>query len=174
MHTQWTRVQAILAHVVAPVLLGGTIYVLWRSPRLLVFSWLRSVGLDPLIEACRHATAPMLAFLHAWSLNSMPDGLWVYSFTSFVLLVWHRVPNSIDKVLWVSAPGLLALGGEGLQWLGFVPGTFDVADTCACVVGATLAVAWRHDDDPVRNGAALCKNDALNRSLRNSRSILLR
>ena len=58
---------------------------------------------------------------------NLPDGLWVYSFTSVMLIVWQG-SVSRDNILYVTIPLILAVVSEVGQFLGLIMGTFDVFD----------------------------------------------
>jgi hypothetical protein len=138
------RTRTLIAHVLTPVLLGAAVYLLWRNPTLLVFSWVRAVGLGDLLAICRTTASPVVPLLPGWFLYSFPDGLWVYSLTSFVLAVWCGTPQSFDKMAWVVTPALLGVGAEVLQWFRLIPGVFDSIDVIACILGSAAAIAWWH------------------------------
>jgi hypothetical protein len=138
------RIRTLIAHVLAPVLVGAMVYLLWRSPKLLMFSWVRAGGLSNLLAVCRATTSPVVPFLPGWFLYSFPDGLWVYSFTSFILAVWCGTPRPSGKMAWALTPALLGVGAEVLQWFRLIPGVFDPADVTACILGGTAAIVWWH------------------------------
>ena len=75
-----------------------------------------------------------------WFFFSLPDGLWVYSFTSFMLIVWG-LKFSRHSLFWISIGPLLALGSEMGQAFGVVGGTFDPTDLILCLIGSILPVA---------------------------------
>lgn len=131
-----TRVFRILLTVVLPVTAGAFIYLSWRSHTLLVFRWLHWIGLERFTEQTQHL-AGLIKPPHLIS-NSVPDGLWVFAFTSAMRFVWHS-PNSLIAFCWIALPTALALGGEFGQALQIVPGTFDWLDVFANLAGTTLA-----------------------------------
>jgi hypothetical protein len=129
-------------HVILPLLSGTAVYLLWRSPTLLVFSWVRASGVDGIVMTIRAIVRPMVELLPGWFLYSLPDGLWVYSFTAFLLATWRGTPPSVATFAWLLAPTTLAVGGEVLQAFRVVPGTFDIADIMMCTLGGALAISW--------------------------------
>jgi hypothetical protein len=130
-----------LLHVAAPVVLGAAIYVLFRSPRLRVFGWLRAVGLGEVVPAARAWARPAAEHLPQWLLYSAPDGLWVYGLTACLALVWRGAPGRARRA-WLCAGLALGAGGELGQWIGVVPGVHDRADLLLCVLawGAALVL----------------------------------
>lgn len=124
--------------VLAPLLLGGMIYLLWRSHSLLMFAWFHSLGLSAPLDACRAVAAPTAALFPATVLYSLPDALWVFSFSSFLGFVWiHQSRRT--AILWMLLPPTLAIGGEIGQALHIVPGTFDTEDLIFCGIAAIVA-----------------------------------
>ena len=116
------RAVLFLFHVVLPVGVGAFIYVGWRSTDLLVFRWIEVVGATGLVY---RPSVP----LPGWVLYSLPDGCWVYAYTSWLLMIWGRM------TAWVFTGVVLAVGAELGQLIGIVPGTYDHLDM-AFYVGA--------------------------------------
>lgn len=116
-----------LTGVVFPLVLGTAIYCLFRDREIFLFELLRQLGLNdfPSIEIPRNCE-----FLA----TSLPDGLWVYSFTRWLSIIWGRVTT------WHFVPPLLAIGSEIGQVTGLVPGTFDSCDLFAYLLAFSLAL----------------------------------
>jgi len=130
-----------LLHVVLPVVIGAVIYVLWRTPTLRVFHWGAALGLGDLISASRaFAARPSIRPPSAMLFN-VPDGLWVYSLTAAMTLLWRHERPSLTKYAWIAAGLVIAIGAELGQAAHVVRGTFDVADVASYAVAAVLAVA---------------------------------
>jgi hypothetical protein len=130
-------------HVVSPLFCGAAIYTCWRKPTLLVFTWYREIGLDSVVKHVRLLAHPVYPLIPKWILFSLPDGLWVYAWTAFMALVWHRVERSLVRELWICGGVALAAGGEFGQLARIVPGTFDSIDLVvylAAFVSAPLLV----------------------------------
>ena len=126
----------LLVAVVLPVLAGAGIYTLWRSKNLLVFTWYRWVGLSPWVMDLRREAARVRHIIPGVILYSLPDALWVYSFTALLGFIWSGQRSGIGRRLWIMLPLALGVGGEFGQLWHVVPGTFDWAD-----LGAYFA-AW--------------------------------
>jgi hypothetical protein len=118
----------VILNVILPILLGGGIYTLWRSKTLLVFEWYRWAGVEEPVFALRAYAAPIRHLIPSAFLYSLPDAVWVYSFTALLLFLWRKQPKSIERTLWLALPVALAEGAEIGQYFHIVPGTFDVAD----------------------------------------------
>jgi hypothetical protein len=115
-------------HVCFPITIGATIYSLWRSDRLLVFTWYGWLGLKAPLLVLRANLAGIRNFLPDFVLYSLPDALWVYSFTFLMESVWFRHSRSFGRTFWVFLPVSLAVGAEAGQLFKVVPGTFDLTD----------------------------------------------
>jgi hypothetical protein len=133
----------VALHVVVPVFAGATVYLLWRAETLLVFGWLAALGLAPAVEAARSLAAPLAPLLPPWLLLSAPDGLWVYAFVSALALVWEGAGGGAGPRAWMGLAVAAGLGGELLQGLEVLPGTFDSGDLLACLAGASALLVHR-------------------------------
>jgi hypothetical protein len=124
------RSVVFLLQVVLPIAVGASIYVGWRTTDLLVFRWIDAVGASELVF---RPAVP----LPGWVLCSLPDGCWVYAYTSWMLMIWGRITP------WVLSGVILAVGAEFGQLLGLVPGTYDNLDV-AFYVGACILAGVIH------------------------------
>lgn len=122
-----------------PLILGGLIYILWRSPTLLMFHWFEAAGLSSYIEAARGVSKGLAAFLPVWVLYSLPDAAWTAAGVLLFAAIWsgsqHRVRH-----LWVFLTPTLAIAGEFAQFFHIIPGTFDFADVLACILSTCLSL----------------------------------
>ena len=109
-------------HIVFPTLVGTTIYLLFRTPSLLAFRWVEAIGVDGPVMVLRKCTSDVQ--LPAWILYSLPDGIWVYATTAWMLIIWR---GAISWP-WVSIGVLLAIASELGQTVGVVRGTYQSLD----------------------------------------------
>jgi hypothetical protein len=130
--------------VYLPILIGGGIYSLWRSKQLMVFRWYRWVGLTTAVEIARERLAGIKHFIPAPILYSLPDALWVYSFTALMYLLWLDEPPGYERALWILLPVSMGIGAEFGQLLKVVPGTFDWSDVLAYVAAFVSASIFMH------------------------------
>ena len=130
---------ALFGHVCVPILLGAGIYTLWRSKRLLVFTWYGWLGLTTPVMAIRAEAASVRHFVPGFVLYSLPDALWVYSFTFLMQSVWFCRPKSWGRAFWILLPVLLAVGAEIGQLFKVVQGTFDFMDIAGYIVAWAAA-----------------------------------
>lgn len=56
--------------------------------------------------------------------NYFPDGLWAYSLTSSILIIWNRR----IKLIWIVLIACLFIAFEVFQSLQFIKGTYDIKD----------------------------------------------
>ena len=99
------------------------------------------VAMNKLRELFTHVAIPLLAGIVVYYIptrndiliqirNYLPDGLWAYSFTSCVLIIWDRAIN----MLWLSVTFCQFVLFEYLQSQHIVKGTGDASDVCVYFV----------------------------------------
>jgi len=120
------RKHKIILHVITPILIGGIIYILFREGNLRMFSWLYLLGLDSLIYDFR-VNISLHNQIPDWILYNLPDGIWLYSLTSLMIIIWER-ESSISKYFWFLIIPILGLSAEFGQSINIVPGTYDKND----------------------------------------------
>jgi hypothetical protein len=98
----------------------------------------------------RCAVAPARTAAPAWFLFSLPDALWVYALTVLLSLIWREARGTWASRIWIATGAVLGCGGEVLQKLGFVPGTYDLADLLLSVIAAAAAVVRISFDTNIR------------------------
>jgi hypothetical protein len=116
-----------------PMVSGGIIYLLWRSPHLVMFGWCERIGVLGMLSDLRSLDAVRLLRLPSLILYSWPDAAWVASGTFLFAGIWNG-SNAPVRHLWVFLPTVLAVGGEIAQAAGLCPGTFDAADLVLCAL----------------------------------------
>ena len=116
---------SIFIHVLIPMLIGGFIYILFRNQNLLMFRWFEFLGLDNIIKYYRGVIDHnMIPF---WIKYSLPDGVWVYSLTSLMLIIWYNHTGKL-KYFWIFFGPFFGLFLEFGQLVNIVPGTYDNMD----------------------------------------------
>jgi len=126
-----------LTHVIVPTMLGGIIYLLFRQDSLLMFRWVDALGAGPILDVMRSHLKTVDTSDFQWFFYSLPDALWVYSFTTYMVFIWG-MRLSMQSGLWLALPLCMAAGSEIGQGLGVVAGTYDAMDLALCFVGAAL------------------------------------
>ena len=119
---------------------GCLIYVLWRPEHLLMFDWFTTIGADPAISYFRDSLSHLSRALPNWFLYSLPNGLWMFSYTLLLLCLWGGVSQS--SVIWISILLLASLASEFLQAFALLPGTFDEIDLLSYLGGVALAALY--------------------------------
>lgn len=98
-----------------PVAFGSAIYLMFRDSNILVFRLFDTMGVSlPNRIHLESVANPILC--------SLPDGLWVFAFASWMRLIWSR------NWFWCNLPVCIAIGSEVGQLYQIVPGTFDIFD----------------------------------------------
>jgi len=135
-HT-YLKLNLLFCHVIIPISIGGIIYLFFRSDSLMMFRWADAIGVKSVLDNIRIYTTTIQMNNMNWFFFSLPYGLWVYSFTSFMLIVWE-LKFSRHSIFWIFIGSSLALGGEIGQALGVIRGTFDPTDVMLCLIGSIL------------------------------------
>lgn len=68
--------------------MGGMIYLLFRNDSLLMFEWVRSVGLENSLNYARDNTSRL--YISYWVKYSLPDGLWCASYIILMATIWSN------------------------------------------------------------------------------------
>ena len=110
----------VILHIALPFFVGSTIYVLFREKTLLMFDWFSYLRLDFIIDFLRNNFYEYRIYIPKSILFSLPDALWVYSFTMFLSIYLK------NKII-LSTVFIGSIITEILQ-LWFVAGTFDIYD----------------------------------------------
>jgi hypothetical protein len=128
--------QLLYGHVTT-LFLGGLIYFLFRSEQLIMFQWFDFFELP--LQNIRVLTLGFGRNLPDWFVFSLPDGLWIFSYITLILLIWRNKINR-QNIIWIAITPLLALVFEIGQYINIVQGTFDFYDILFYIVGAILPV----------------------------------
>ena len=121
-----SRIKLFLFHILIPFLIGGLLYISFRSKSIRLFSWCETIGLSNYISIIRSIINPFKESIPNWVYYSLPDGLWMYSFTSVFLLIWK---DQIDEgKYWLLIPLISGCFVEIGQGLKLLKGTFDPID----------------------------------------------
>ncbi|AFU69427.1 hypothetical protein P700755_002686 [Psychroflexus torquis ATCC 700755] len=130
--------QLFFGHLLT-LFIGGLIYVAFRTDSLLMFKWFSAASIDTPIELIRGMTLTAKNSLPDWFLFSLPDGLWIFSYTSLVLLIWRNKINR-ENFFWIAIIPILIILSELGQLFNIVPGTFDLIDVLLYSLGAILPI----------------------------------
>lgn len=123
------------------ILLGGLIYVLFRSPSILMFEWFDQINLSKYVLELRSHIDSFSLILPNWFLYSLPDGLWLFSCVSLLLIIWD---NKVSKknIFWILLMPIIAVSSELAQFMEIIPGTFDILDLIFYIAGSVLPILF--------------------------------
>ena len=109
------------------MIIGGLIYILFRTQTLIMFDWFKILLLEEHIENMRLTSMTFSKNLPDWFLFSFPDGLWLFSYITLILVVWK---NQINKhsIAWILVVPFYVIILEIGQLLDYWKGTFDFND----------------------------------------------
>ncbi len=114
---------------------GGLIYIGFRDKSLLMFTWFNYLGVSENIDTFRGLFNS--EGVYGWVKNSLPDGLWLFSYMFLVDAIWNG-SKSISAYIFIYYLPLLALMSEILQYFGLVPGVFDWIDIASYLFAILL------------------------------------
>jgi len=120
-----------------PILIGGLIYVFFRSNTLIMFSWFNDLRISPIILDIRQYTMPFKNYFPDWFLYSLPDGLWIFSYTSLILLLSNNIIK-FKNIFWILIIFIYVISIEFLQLFGLYNGTFDIFDILFYISGVSM------------------------------------
>jgi hypothetical protein len=106
---------------------------------VLIYGMFR-VSLPPLLIWVWHQPPLKLGSNFDWLVYNVPDALWAFGFTSFLLIACRRDSPMVRK-LYLTVGFVLMIGLEVGQGRWFA-GTYDPLDVVATVVGAGLACVF--------------------------------
>lgn len=110
----------VILHVILPIFIGSMIYILFREKTLLMFDWFSYLKLDFIIDFLRNNFYEYRMYIPKSILFSLPDALWVYSFTMFLSIYFkNRILLSVIFIGSIITE---------ISQLWFVVGTFDIYD----------------------------------------------
>lgn len=118
--------------------MGGVIYIAFRSQSLILFTWFDKISISGFTNLIRDFLYPLNSILPDWVIYSLPDGLWVYSFTSFLIIIWNNKYESVKY--WMIMPFTTLLLIELLQLAKMLTGTCDIADIYVSLLALILSL----------------------------------
>lgn len=126
--------QLYIGHI-STLIVGFLIYVLFRTPTLILFSFIKTLDfLNPIFKL-RNATILFSNQLPNWFLYALPDGLWLFSYISLTLYLWNNELKP-ESLFWIFIVPILAIVSEIGQLTALIPGTFDTIDIIMYLLGS--------------------------------------
>jgi len=121
------------------LLIGSYLYLKFRSETLLMFKWAENLGLDFIVSSIRESFQGLNSDRMKYIIFSAPYGLWVISFCCFIGAIWHKDSSLSAIILRLIVP-VIAVSSELLQFVGFLPGTFDINDLLVLFVSTIIGL----------------------------------
>jgi hypothetical protein len=119
------------------LIIGGLIYIKYRSESLLMFDWFRGLGLTEYIEYFRNNDKT--PNVYGWVKYNMPAGLWLFAYMYLIDSIWGKDNNIIYQCFLYILP-FIAIISELMQYVGIVPGTYDYMDLLSYVFSIVLFI----------------------------------
>lgn len=120
-----------------PILFGGLIYVVSRAETILFFNCTKAIGIENEIKAIRGFFKDHQ--LSEWFKFNLPDLLWVFGFTSVMIVIWKNYKSKI-KVFYIVLPLLIGISSELIQFYNPIYGTFDFNDIVCYILGTIMSI----------------------------------
>ena len=121
------------------LLIGSYLYLKFRSETLLMFEWAKNLGLEFIVSSIRGTFETLNSDRMKYIIFSAPYGLWVISFCCFIGAIWHKDSSFSAIILRLIVP-VIAVSSELLQFVGFLPGTFDINDLLVLIVSTIIGL----------------------------------
>ena len=121
------------------LLIGSYLYLKFRSETLLMFKWAKNLGLDFIVSSIRGSFESLNSGRMKYIIFSAPYGLWVISFCCFIGAIWHKDSSLSAIILRLIVP-VIAVSSELLQFVGFLPDTFDINDLLVLIVSTIIGL----------------------------------
>ena len=121
------------------LIIGSYLYLKFRSETLLIFKWAKNLGLDYIVNSIRGSFESLNSDRMKYIIFSAPYGFWVISFCCFIGAIWHKDSSLSAIILRLIVP-VIAVSSELLQFVGFLPGTFDINDLLVLIVSTNIGI----------------------------------
>jgi hypothetical protein len=113
---------------------GGLIYICFRSSDLMMFRWFDYLHCSDAISQIRNISNVYKIENSDWLIYSLPDGLWMFSFTTIILYIWRNTINR-KNFAWIIIMPIIAFCTEICQKYDLINGTYDTNDLFAYLFG---------------------------------------
>ena len=122
-----------------PLLVGGSLYLLYREQRLLMFTWIKTINGEEYLKRLRELLIFYNFELDDWIIYSLPNALWLYSLLSFINGVWkpYKVTNRL--LLIITFFGIILI--EYLQKVNWITGTYCSIDLLLIIIIGLLFIS---------------------------------
>lgn len=118
------------------VLIGGLLYLTFRSESLVMFNWFEKIRLTSQISFLRESCGDIT--LYSWVKFNLPAALWLFSYMFIIRGIWLNSRQNIIYNIFLWGVPSMAIASEILQYFGAIPGTFDYKDIIAYIAGIII------------------------------------
>ena len=123
---------------------ASALYILFRPTTLLMFHWIKALGLMDSVQLMRASVISLENLLPGWFIYSLPFGLWILAYLVFIEGIWANT-QSQKRLLWLWCVPGIAISAEFLQINQIIPGSFDWEDLIiiisAIIIGFYISTA---------------------------------
>lgn len=126
------RVFRFTIFVFLPLLIGGLVYLCFRGDSIIINNWIKKnqiIDIDKI--KISHKEVP------DWFLYNLPDGLWIFSYVSMMLLLWGK-KFKLKSFFWVLIMPISIILHEFGQLIGLFSGRFDKLDLLFYIFGTLV------------------------------------
>ncbi len=123
------------------LIVGGMIYLLFRDDSLLMFEWVRFIGMDNSLNYARENTSQL--FISDWGKYSLPDGLWCASYILLMTTIWSN-KRFLFRLIWTISLPCVAVITELLQLFGILIGTYDSCDLICYIIPMLIYIGYEY------------------------------
>lgn len=123
------------------LLVGGSIYLLFRDTSLLMFRWCDYFHLSDVVANIRFYMSNIL--VNDFVRYNLPDGLWVLAYM-LIIDVLKNNEQRFMKLWWVLYLPTIALISEIMQLTSLIEGTFDYLDLLCYLIPIILYLIYSH------------------------------
>ena len=129
------KITDTIIFVLTPITLGITIYWTSRTKNINIYHWIeaRYIPEPPVLLSEIIESSPQ------WFIYNLPDLLWVFSFTSFLLIIWNK-KISKKNCYYIIFPLIFAIIHEISQYFSIIDGTFDPIDLIFYLFGSFTSI----------------------------------
>ena len=123
---------------ILPLIIGGLIYLTYRTDTLKMFGWFEYIGLSNTVDLFRSNQFLQSLTVPNWIKFSLPDALWLFSFNYILLTLWDFNVTR-QSIFWLILAPTVGLFSEIGQLAGIIPGTFDIVDLVLLSIATIIA-----------------------------------
>ena len=125
----------LIVNVFFPLVIGSFIYLLLRCNNVYFIDIAENMFFMNLDQIAGYTCQKVIT--SEWITNNLPDGLWVYSLTSLMIIIWQNY--TLTSLVWICSGLLIAILSEFCQAIGLLSGTYDQIDIVFYLLAFGLA-----------------------------------